>query len=188
MRAGYYRDLEKNAKEHSERIKRLWAEGKMWKERRKVCCVDGCDTISNAKGMCDMHYQRMRRLQKKAQFRGNSNSINHRVLHVREIILDEAIPVYDISVPGNENFALNAGVFVHNSKDLADAVAWVVHNIVSNTPMWAASLRVEGATATTTQGQKEAIRKVRMIEMQARILGKQDEIHNRMVQEGIENL
>jgi hypothetical protein len=29
MRAGYYRDLEKNAKEHSERIKRLWAEGKM---------------------------------------------------------------------------------------------------------------------------------------------------------------
>lgn len=72
------------------------------------------------------------------------------------------------------------------SKDLADAVAGVVQNIVNNTPMWAASIRVEGATATTTSSQREALRKVKLIEMQARILGKQDEIHNRMVQEWME--
>lgn len=33
------------------------------------------------------------------------------------------IDVYDISVPGTENFALSSGVFVHNSKDISDALA-----------------------------------------------------------------
>jgi len=48
---------------------------------------------------------------------------NHRVVEVRQGSLRD---VYDLSVPGTENFALTAGVFVHNSKDVSDAVAGVV--------------------------------------------------------------
>lgn len=38
---------------------------------------------------------------------------NHRVMSVE--LLDEAIDVYDLEVPGTHNFALASGVFVHNS-------------------------------------------------------------------------
>lgn len=34
----------------------------------------------------------------------------------------EPTDVYDITVPSTENFALDSGVFVHNSKDIADAI------------------------------------------------------------------
>jgi hypothetical protein len=36
--------------------------------------------------------------------------------------------VYDIEVVDNHNFALDAGVFVHNSKDQADAVCGATYN------------------------------------------------------------
>lgn len=38
------------------------------------------------------------------------------------------IPVYDIEVVDNHNFLLNAGVFVHNSKDLSDSLAGALFN------------------------------------------------------------
>jgi hypothetical protein len=42
---------------------------------------------------------------------------NHKVVAVRNISLDELVPVYDVSVIGEaETFGLAAGVFVHNSK------------------------------------------------------------------------
>ena len=45
--------------------------------------------------------------------------VNHKVISIKE--LDTTEDVYDIEVDGNHNFALSAGVFVHNSKDSADA-------------------------------------------------------------------
>jgi len=39
---------------------------------------------------------------------------NHRVVSVNFIDLEEAIPVYDLSVENYQNFALAAGIFVHN--------------------------------------------------------------------------
>jgi hypothetical protein len=45
---------------------------------------------------------------------------NHKVISVEP---GPKTDVFDISVPGLENFALSAGVFVHNSKDCSDAVA-----------------------------------------------------------------
>jgi hypothetical protein len=39
---------------------------------------------------------------------------NHKVVSVRVINANNPIPVYDLSVDGYENFALDAGVFVHN--------------------------------------------------------------------------
>ena len=52
--------------------------------------------------------------------------INHKVVNVRS--LDYTEDVYDLTVADNHNFALSAGVFVHNSKDSIDAVAGALWN------------------------------------------------------------
>jgi hypothetical protein len=51
---------------------------------------------------------------------------------VEIITLESKIPVYDITVPIYENFALESGVFVHNSKDAADAVCRVVWSVYND--------------------------------------------------------
>lgn len=43
-------------------------------------------------------------------------------------IVNKQVPVYDITVPFTENFALECGMFVHNSKDMSDAVAGSLWN------------------------------------------------------------
>lgn len=43
------------------------------------------------------------------------------LVRMETIKLDIPIPVYDIEVDTHHNFLLSAGVFVHNSKDIADA-------------------------------------------------------------------
>ena len=57
-------------------------------------------------------------------------SINHKVVSV--YIVDKEVPVYDITVEDNHNFALTAGIIVHNSKDQADAVCGAVWNASQN--------------------------------------------------------
>lgn len=52
--------------------------------------------------------------------------MNHRVITVEPGPVED---VYDISVPGTQNFALAAGVFVHNSKDVSDALAGAVYGL-----------------------------------------------------------
>ena len=37
-------------------------------------------------------------------------------------------PVYDLEIEDNHNFALAAGIFVHNSKDLSDSFAGAIYN------------------------------------------------------------
>lgn len=51
---------------------------------------------------------------------------NHKVRYVIPVKLSELEPVYDLEVDRFSNFALSSGVFVHNSKDVSDAVAGVV--------------------------------------------------------------
>lgn len=51
---------------------------------------------------------------------------NHKVVAVR--FVDTIEDVYDITVADTPNFALNAGVFVHNSKDIADSLAGALYN------------------------------------------------------------
>lgn len=46
--------------------------------------------------------------------------LNHKIKAVR--FTNEIADVYDLSIADNHNFALSAGVFVHNSKDQADAL------------------------------------------------------------------
>lgn len=51
-----------------------------------------------------------------------------KVTKIETIILDSAVPVYDLTIEDNPNFALSCGVFVHNSKDKSDAVCGAVYN------------------------------------------------------------
>lgn len=48
---------------------------------------------------------------------------NHKVKSARFVALDVPVPVYDLEVDSWSNFALAAGVIVHNSKDLSDSQA-----------------------------------------------------------------
>lgn len=73
---------------------------------------------------------------------------NHKVRAVIPVKLDEPVPVYDLEVDDYHNFALSGGVFVHNSKDLADAVAGAVHNAVAYTPRFENTV-VEARDITT---------------------------------------
>ena len=60
---------------------------------------------------------------------------NHKIRHMKEITLDIEIPVYDLEVDTWDNFALQAGVIVHNSKDLADVVARINFLVDESTAM-----------------------------------------------------
>lgn len=59
-----------------------------------------------------------------------------RVLQVRKVTLLQPVPVFDVSVPGPENFLLAAGVFVHNSKDVADAVCGAYTTLLERRSSW----------------------------------------------------
>ena len=48
----------------------------------------------------------------------------------RVVITDKMGDVYDISVNGTPNFALAAGVYAHNSKDIADSLAGALYNSI----------------------------------------------------------
>jgi hypothetical protein len=43
--------------------------------------------------------------------------LNHKIVKIEEINLDESIPVYDITVKNFHNFAVDAGVILHNCDD-----------------------------------------------------------------------
>ncbi len=55
---------------------------------------------------------------------------NHKVRYVIPVRLEHPVPVYDLEVDLWSNFALSEGVFVHNSKDCADALAGVAFSLL----------------------------------------------------------
>ena len=54
--------------------------------------------------------------------------LNHKIINVESVTLSNSIPVYDLTIEDNHNFALSCGIFVHNSKDSADALAGSIYN------------------------------------------------------------
>ena len=54
------------------------------------------------------------------------------VLDVKTLYCVEPVPVYDITVPEYNNFLLECNVIVHNSKDIADAVAGCIWNCANS--------------------------------------------------------
>lgn len=57
---------------------------------------------------------------------------NHKIKSIEYI--HKPCRVYDLEIEDNHNFALGAGVFVHNSKDVADSHAGWVWNALLNNP------------------------------------------------------
>lgn len=64
--------------------------------------------------------------------RGRCNKKNHKVVSIEFIY--HPCRVYDLTIEDNPNFALDAGVFVHNSKDSSDAFAGSIWNAIMNNP------------------------------------------------------
>lgn len=65
----------------------------------------------------------------------SKNIKNHKIAYVE--FLNEVADVYDITIQDNHNFALDAGVFVHNSKDQADSVCGALYNASQNIEQFA---------------------------------------------------
>lgn len=59
-----------------------------------------------------------------------------KVVRVTHITLDKPVPVYDLDVPGNNNFKLSAGPVVHNSKDCSDALAGIIFGLSTRREIW----------------------------------------------------
>lgn len=61
-------------------------------------------------------------------FKDNVDNVKKAKIKSIEIIRVNNEPVYDIEVDETSNFLLEAGVFVHNSKDIADSVCGAINN------------------------------------------------------------
>jgi len=59
-----------------------------------------------------------------------------RIKSVRKVRVDAPVPVYDVTVRGPENFKVALGPFVHNSKDVSDALAGVVYGLTMRREVW----------------------------------------------------
>jgi DNA gyrase/topoisomerase IV subunit B len=65
-----------------------------------------------------------------------ANANNHKVLKIEHVVLDKAVPVYDITVPKHHNFALNSGVFVHNSAGVHGMGVSITNALASYLQAW----------------------------------------------------
>ena len=55
-----------------------------------------------------------------------------RIKSIKHLKYENPIPVYDFTVEKTHDFLLGAGVYVHNSKDLADAVCGSIKNALDS--------------------------------------------------------
>lgn len=110
--------------------KHLYGGGSVAVERRlKIMGINFSDNLKIAEKMSDDELRSIK-LSRKA-LNGYLGKYNHKVKSVEIIHLDSAVPVYDMEVPSTHNFALAAGIFVHNStgtKDVADSLVGAVEN------------------------------------------------------------
>lgn len=116
--------------EHVTRVEHLRHHGKQLYSARKAAMLKGLLAhYRDPKNMLAAQAHARRSVAKRV-----ASQQNHRVLSVTAI--DSHVGVYDLTVPGLENFALAAGVFVHNSKDIADAMAGVAYGLTMRREIW----------------------------------------------------
>jgi hypothetical protein len=80
------------------------------------------------------------------------SSKNVQVTYKAHIMPDEPVPVYDLEVDKWDNFALMAGVYVHNSKDSADTVANCIWYLEDNDSVDYSTMTPIGCAATYDRG------------------------------------
>jgi hypothetical protein len=54
-----------------------------------------------------------------------------KIRKINRVLLEEPVPVYDLTIEGTHNFKLGAGPFVHNSKDVSDAISGTCYMLFS---------------------------------------------------------
>ncbi len=74
-----------------------------------------------------------------------------RVAKVTPVHLAAPVPVYDIEVPGNDNFKLHEACYVHNSKDVADAVCGAYTTLLERRSSWTDAAADDAAHAAAVR-------------------------------------
>lgn len=102
-----------------------------WQAENKDTDIDKCKEILEINALYGIDYESLPHNKKISYIHRYYNSKkkdlkNHKIISIT--IYDSSEPVYDITVSDNHNFALSAGVFVHNSKDQVDAVCGATYN------------------------------------------------------------
>lgn len=113
---------------------RLFGNGyKTWLRRFEKYDID---TVSNFRRVAELYDMGILKLENigltKGTYKKYLKTFNHKIKSIKIIKAEKPIPVYDIEVPIYDNFALEAGVFVHNSKDLSDAIAGACWTLTQN--------------------------------------------------------
>jgi hypothetical protein len=83
-----------------------------------------------------------------SEFSQKETGLNHKVRYVIPVKLNDPVAVYDLEVDEWHNFALSEGVFVHNSKDLADALCGMVFSAFSENSYEEGLSPVKGASVS----------------------------------------
>ena len=71
--------------------------------------------------------------------------------------IEKSCLVYDIEVEDNHNFALAAGVFVHNSKDLSDSLAGAVFQCLQESPGVTVSAKHRASAIAAVNGGRGSV-------------------------------
>lgn len=94
-------------------------------ERRRKCSASAKDKCWITNGTIEKYIDKNAELPEGFRF-GRKPRKNHKVKNV--YFIHKPCRVYDIEVDDNHNFALDAGIFVHNSKDMSDSLAGALLN------------------------------------------------------------
>lgn len=95
---------------------------------------------------------------------------NHKIASIEKVL--KPCKVYDLEIQDNHNFALTAGVFVHNSKDISDAVGGSIwscansNNIVNLTKLTQAVLNPYATTAQFKTYTEQELKSLEMMEFE----------------------
>ena len=111
---------------------------KAWCTRKNASLVE-VELDNGEKFRCTPNHRIMMRdgTYKEAQYLQPNDSVmplyRKSVIKIRSVtFIPEKEDVYDLTVEHNHNFALSAGIFVHNSKDAIDAVCGALFNASQN--------------------------------------------------------
>jgi hypothetical protein len=74
-----------------------------------------------------------------------------RVARVVPVTLQSPVPVYDIEVPKHSNFLLHGASYVHNSKDVADAVCGAYTTLLERRSSWTDAAADDAAHAAAVR-------------------------------------
>lgn len=125
-----HNELQTGAQSIEANQKRADSTRKWWAENKDTD-IDKCKEILEINALYGIDYESLPHNKKISYIHRYHNSKkkdlkNHKIISIT--IYDSSEPVYDITVSDNHNFALSAGVFVHNSKDQVDAVCGATYN------------------------------------------------------------